>query len=116
MLLEKQGKAGDLIFASGRTAQPLDVAAVLKLMQALAPGMTVHGTRASFKMWCGDHGVPRELAELSLAHRIGNAVEQAYDRTALLERRRAPMQAWADHLDSEADAEKVVKIGGRKRK
>ncbi|MDE0281355.1 MAG: tyrosine-type recombinase/integrase [Gammaproteobacteria bacterium] len=58
----------------------------------------VHGCRATFKTWCGETGKARELAELSLAHKIGNAVEQAYDRTTLLERRRILMAAWSDHV------------------
>jgi hypothetical protein len=38
---------------------------------------------------------PKELAELSLAHTVGNAVENAYRRSDLFERRRALMQDWA---------------------
>jgi hypothetical protein len=52
---------------------------------------TVHGMRASFKVLGGrTTGQDRELVELSLAHAIGNQVEQAYIRTSLLERRRVP--------------------------
>jgi integrase len=110
-----KAKGGNLIFPSDRVMQPLDVTAVWKLLQALAPGVTVHGMRATFKTWCGDKSVPRELAEASLAHRIGSAVEQAYDRTKLLERRRPIMAQWADHLDGAA-AGKVIAIKGRKRR
>jgi integrase len=103
-----------LIFPSDRVAQPLDVTAVWKLLQALAPGVTVHGMRATFKTWCGDNSIDRELAETSLAHRVGSAVEQAYDRTKLLERRRPVMQAWAAYLNGEP-LEKVVPLtAGRK--
>ena len=59
---------------------------------------TAHGFRASFKTWAGESGQERELAELSLAHRIGDAVEQAYARSDLLQRRRAVMDAWSAHL------------------
>jgi hypothetical protein len=39
---------------------------------------------------------PRELIEMCLAHKVGNAVEQAYARDAqALERRRPLMQEWA---------------------
>jgi hypothetical protein len=48
-------------------------------------------------MWCGDTGAaPREVAEACLAHTIGSAVEQAYNRSTMLERRRAVMLAWAN--------------------
>ena len=78
--------------------------------------MTVHGFRTSARSFWGDHGVIREVGEMNLAHRIGSAVEQAYNRTALLERRKPTLQMWSDFLDGETAAEKVVKIGGRKRK
>ena len=36
--------------------------------------------------------------ELSLAHRVGPAVEQAYARSDLLEQRRVLMDTWAEYL------------------
>ncbi len=36
--------------------------------------------------------MPREIAELCLAHDVGNAVERAYRRSDLLEKRRALME------------------------
>jgi len=35
------------------------------------------------------------LAELSLAHAVGDKVERSYFRTKLVEQRRAIMDAWA---------------------
>ena len=61
-------------------------------------GGTLHGMRSSFRDWCGETGVPREVAEACLAHRIGTAAEQAYARSDLLERRRELMKAWAHYL------------------
>jgi integrase len=110
-------KSGDLIFESDRMQRPLDVTAILKVAQKLAPGVnvTVHGFRSSFRSWCGDHGVEREVAEQSLAHSFGSQVEQAYNRTAMLERRRPVLQRWADFVTGETDAGKVVKIGRNRR-
>ena len=34
--------------------------------------------------------------ELSLAHRVGSAVEQAYARSDLLEQRRELLEAWGE--------------------
>jgi len=39
--------------------------------------------------------------ELSLAHTVGTAVEQAYARSDLLARRRKLMQQWADFLSAD---------------
>jgi hypothetical protein len=54
--------------------------------------------------------VPREIAELSLAHEVGNAVERAYRRSDLLEKRRTLMEAWARFSVSTSDSGKVVEL------
>lgn len=62
--------------------------------------VTVHGFRSSFRDWCGEEHVPREVAEAALAHVIGDKAEQAYRRGDALEKRRALMQAWASFCDA----------------
>ena len=57
-------------------------------------GFTPHGLRASFRTWCAETGVPREVAETALAHTAG-LVERAYQRSDLLAARREVMDAWA---------------------
>ncbi|MER9135139.1 integrase arm-type DNA-binding domain-containing protein [Mesorhizobium sp. M0830] len=59
---------------------------------------TAHGFRSTFRDWAkeiSDH--PRELAEMALAHAVGDAVERAYARGDALEKRRTLMQDWAAH-------------------
>ena len=68
---------------------------------AEVPG-TLHGFRTSFRTWCGDTGVDREVAERALAHVVRNQVEAAYARTDLLERRRTAMQDWASYIAPQA--------------
>jgi integrase len=64
-------------------------------MLALVEGATVHGMRSAFRNWCADVAqAPREIAEACLAHATGSAVEQAYLRTDVIERRRKLMEAW----------------------
>jgi integrase len=59
---------------------------------------TVHGFRSSFRDWCGERtNFSREVAEMCLAHAVGNRVEQAYARADLLEQRRRVMNAWAEY-------------------
>jgi integrase len=75
----------------------LPVNAMLDTLQSLRADLTAHGFRASFKTWateCTDF--PREVIELALAHAVGDAVEAAYQRGEMLEKRRALMQEWAD--------------------
>ncbi len=69
-----------------------------KLPIRLGLGGTLHGMRSSFRDWCGETGVAREVAEACLAHRVGSAAEQAYARSDLLERRRRLMEAWAQYV------------------
>lgn len=66
-----------------------------------------HGLRSSFRDWCAERGVDRDLAELALAHTVGSKVERAYRRTDMFERRRALMIAWSDYLHGK-NAGKVV--------
>jgi hypothetical protein len=57
----------------------------------------------------------RVRAEACLAHAVGNAVVQAYQRSSMLERRRPVMKAWASFLTGEADP-KVVALSGRRKR
>ena len=59
-----------------------------KLLRDLGIDAVPHGFRTSFRVWCGERGKSRELAEAALAHTIRNKAEAAYARTDLLERRR----------------------------
>ena len=56
---------------------------------------TIHGFRASFKTWAEERtNFPGIVIELSLAHRVGNAVENAYRRGDIIVKRRKLMEAW----------------------
>lgn len=57
-----------------------------------------HGLRSSFRNWTAERGIDRDLAELCLAHDVGDVVERSYKRTDMIERRRQVMAAWADFL------------------
>ena len=59
---------------------------------------TAHGFRTAFKGWATAHGYDDKWSEIQLAHDIGNAVQQAYDREQLIEQRRKMMQKWAGFI------------------
>lgn len=63
--------------------------------------VTMHGCRSTFNDWAAENNFPRNLIQKSLMHTLGNKVEEAYQRSDLLEQRRPLMQAWADALTSE---------------
>ena len=75
--------------------KPLSGMAMLMTVRRMQSGLTVHGFRSTFRDWVSeetDHSP--EVAEMALAHTIGNKVEKAYRRGNLLERRRILMQDW----------------------
>src|SRR5262249_2179916 len=70
-------------------------------LRTLTDKTTVHGFRSSFRDWAAEQtNFPREVAELALAHRVGDAVERAYQRGDLLRKRRALGEAWAKYCTS----------------
>ena len=100
----------DYLFPGGRRGRPLSNMAMAKVLLNLhRSDITVHGFRSAFRDWVGDSTkFPREIAEQALAHRVGNATEQAYRRRDALERRRELMEAWAGYLEEQPA--NVVKI------
>ena len=89
----------DLLFPSPmRPHSPLSDMALTKLLRdvGLADRTTVHGFRSAFRDWSAERTTaPHAVMELSLAHSVGAAVEQAYARSDLLEKRRRLMNQWA---------------------
>ena len=79
-------RVSDYVFPGQRPGSPLSSSAMEMLLRRMkADAYTVHGFRSSFRDWVGDETMfPREVAEAALAHRIGDATEQAYRRTDAL--------------------------------
>jgi integrase len=67
-----------------------------------------HGLRSTFRQWTAERGYARDMAEIALAHLVGNEVERAYMRSDMLERRRGMMQSWASFLEGREHGENVV--------
>ena len=77
-----EGRVGYLDRQSGRPAVP-------------------HGLRSTFRVWVAEETeYPREMAEMALAHTVGNEVERAYLRSDMVEKRRGMMEAWDRFLRS----------------
>jgi integrase len=97
------------VFATERGKALSEMAGLMAMRRMKGyENFTVHGLRAGFKTWAmAETEFPRELIEEALAHSL-NAVEAAYARGSAVERRRALMTAWADHLDGKAPAGATV--------
>ena len=101
----------DLIFPSPlREGQPLSDMSLTQVLRktGLAERATIHGFRSSFRDWCAERGVAREIAEAALAH-VVRGVEGAYFRSDLFERRRRLMADWAAFVCG-AERAKVVEL------
>jgi integrase len=62
---------------------------------------TTHGFRSTFRDWAGDcTNFPRDVAEMALAHAVGNETEAAYRRSTALAKRRELLEAWATYCCS----------------
>jgi integrase len=98
-IIEEQRRnagAEDYIFRGERSGVQMGANEMSRRMAEISGrGPVPHGLRSSFRDWCGENGYPRDLAELSLAHVVGSAVERSYRRSALVEQRRKIMDAWA---------------------
>jgi integrase len=73
--------------------------------------VTVHGFRSTFRDWCAEQtAFPAEVAEMALAHAVGDKVEAAYRRGDLFEKRRRLMDAWAGYCTRPAAPGATVRV------
>lgn len=112
-VIPEDASADYFVFRGLKPDQPLGMNAVLDAIKAVYPGVTTHGFRSSFRDWCGDKtSFPRDIAEMALAHAVGDEVEQAYRRATALEKRRKLMEAWAAYVDGGSNVLRIA-AGGR---
>ena len=84
------------VFEGQKRHKPLSNMAMLMLLRRMdVKDVTVHGFRSTFRDWASEvAGAPREVAEMSLSHKVGSDVERAYARSDLFERRRELLNKW----------------------
>jgi integrase len=94
-------QTGGLVFPGRKPTTELSDMALTAVMRRMEIEAVPHGLRSSFRDWVGEEtAFPREVAEMALAHTVGNAVEAAYRRGDLFEKRRAMMEEWGCYLTS----------------
>jgi len=100
----------DLVFPAprGGVLSDMTLGAVLK---RLGVPVTAHGFRSTFRDWCAEStSYPQHVAEMALAHTIGDKVEAAYRRGDLFDKRQRLMTDWADWCARSTTGE-VIGIG-----
>ncbi len=68
----------EYVFEGQKRHKPLSNMAMLMLLRRMGgEGVTVHGFRSTFRDWASEGAnAPREVAEMSLAHKVGSDVER----------------------------------------
>jgi integrase len=110
--LRSQHPGHPYVFAGIKPGRPVGQTAMIDVLRKYDSKAHVHGMRAAFRSWCTDHGFDREIAELTLGHRIGDESERAYARGEAIERRRNIAEAWAQHCLRSVDGGNVVQLRG----
>jgi integrase len=85
---------------------------LMRVTQACAPEITLHGFRSAFRDWAGETtNFPYETCEMAIGHiSIKSRTEKAYLRSDLLEKRRALIEQWSKFCTSPAVEGKVVQL------
>ncbi len=104
-LIEGMPRRGDRVF-------PVTTSALSKVIleQLGRRGLTIHGFRSTFRDWAAERtNFPAEVADMALAHVVGDKVEAAYRRGDLFDKRRQLADAWARYIAGQED-HKVVPL------
>ena len=101
---ELRGAAG-LIFPSA-TGRAISNVTMSKMLKDLKIPAVPHGFRASLRVWAQEQtSASRAVMEAILAHRLGDAAEQAYARSELFEKRKDLMAEWSGYVQREIQAD-----------
>lgn len=98
---------GEFVFMSPQVkGKPLSNMAMLKTLQLMKRhDLTVHGFRSTFRDWAAETtSYPDTVVEMALAHTVSNAVEAAYRRGDLFEKRTRLMGDWGRYCASDSRA------------
>ena len=91
-------KQNDYIFYGDRRATLSNMSLLMLLRRMGRNDITTHGFRSTFRDWVAEQtDCPSAVAEMALAHSIGNAVEAAYRRGDMLDKRRPLMAKWENY-------------------
>lgn len=110
-MVASESEPDGLIFPS-RANTPLSDMALGMMLRKMGLGQyTVHGLRSSFRDWVSEEtDFARDLAEVALAHLVGDETERAYRRGDALEKRRHLMDAWAAFVVGESGAPSKMRV------
>jgi len=105
-------RASKFVFPGTREGRPPSKTAFFEVLQKMKRReLTAHGFRSTFRDWVAEQtSFPAEVAEMALAHLVGDEVERAYRRTDLFEKRRSLAEAWASHCEGAPPGAQIVPL------
>lgn len=104
----------DLVFPAprGGVLSDMTLTAVMRRMEVAA---VPHGFRSTFRDWAAERtNYPSDVAEMALAHAIGDKVEAAYRRGDLFEKRRKMMADWATFIATPEKKASVIDLASKR--
>ena len=95
--LRQQNKYSEYVFTNPVNTKHISNGAMSSVLKRLGRSdITVHGFRSTFRDFVAEKTkVSSRTAEAALAHKLRDSVEEAYQRSDLLEKRRHLMDIWA---------------------
>lgn len=86
----------ELVFTGIGKSGVLSDTAMRNLLRKRGLTYDIHAFRSSFRDWAADKrpDIPDAVAEVAIAHSVGNKVVRAYKRTQFIEMRRDLLEAW----------------------
>jgi integrase len=92
------------LFAAS-SGRPISDMSLSMLMRRRGIEARPHGFRTSLRMWLAEAAdAPHDVSETILAHVVGSKVSRAYQRSDLLEQRRALLDRWARYVAGRGDS------------
>jgi integrase len=103
--------AGTPYVFPGPRGGPLSDMTLTAVLRRMELPVTAHGFRSTFRDWAAERtNYPRDVAEMALAHTIGDKVEAAYRRGDLFTKRTRMMSDWARFIRQRPGSAEVISI------
>ncbi len=101
IIKEMKKKHDEELFFPGIRGGKQSDATLSKFLRSIAPDITVHGFRSTFRQWAAEKtNYPSAVCELALSHVNKDRVEAAYQRSDLYDLRKELMNDWAKYLEN----------------
>jgi integrase len=109
-------RMGKLVFPGVKEGKPCSDMTLTAVLRRMKRGdLTAHGFRSTFRDWAAEAtAYPAEMAEMALAHTIGDKTERAYRRGDLFQKRVRMMNDWARWCAKPLESGEVVPLRAKR--